>query len=500
MLRYLRNNSDSFFSKLLLFALAAVFVFFFGSGALNSARSELIAEVNGETIRDQEVNRVWRQQVRFQQRFNPKMTETDQQRIRQQVIDNLIEQKLILQAANTAGVAVSPKELRRAIIEDPGFQDDEGNFDLEAYEAYLGDDPGPTERRLQESLRSSLTVQTMQDVVRDGVQVSAAEVENAFVQENSKRNVEFLRVNSSSFASDVVVDDAALAAWASEHDAEVQERYDRDFDRKFNTAKQVSAQHILVKFDEDDGDEAKAEVRTRMEAVLVEVKAEGADFGELAKEYSEDSSAPRGGDLGKFDSKRMVKPFSDAAFDMDVGAISGLVETRYGLHIIKVNEVFEAQVTELADARLEIAKELYGEEKAPEMAREYAVKLVGALDGTLDEEASAALLAEHGLTVQETGEFDQRARTVPKLGRAPEASTAAFALAAAGDVTAAPIELPTGFAVLRLKTATEADMAEFEESRDSIRDRLLRTKQSRALEAWKAQLKEDADIRIAVGA
>ncbi len=132
MLRYLRNNSDSFFSKLLLFALAAVFIFFFGSGALNSARSELVAEVNGDAIRDQEVNQLWRQQVRFQQRFNPNMTDADQQRIRQRVLDDLIEQKLMLQAAAEAGLLVSPKELRRAVIENPGFQDDEGKFDLQA--------------------------------------------------------------------------------------------------------------------------------------------------------------------------------------------------------------------------------------------------------------------------------------------------------------------------------------------------------------------------------
>ena len=500
MLRYLRNNTDSFFSKLLLFALAAVFVFFFGSGALNSARTELIAEVNGETIRDQEVNRVWRQQVRFQQRFNPNMTDTDRERIRQRVIDDLIEQRLMLQAADGAGLAVSPKELRRAVLENPGFQDDEGNFDLEAYKQYLGDDSARTEQQLQSSLRESLLVQSVQDIVRASVQVSEAEIMDAFVQENSTRNVEFLRVSSSSFSDDVEADDSAIAAWASEHDADLQERYDRDFDRKYNTAKQISAQHILIKFEDDDDEATRGEIRGRMDGILAEAKADGADFGELAKKYSEDSSAARGGDLGKFDARRMVKPFSDTAFDMEVGQISGLVETQYGLHIIKLNEIFPAEVTEMADARLDIARELYQEEKAPEQARAYALRLVGALDGTLDEAATAALLLEKGLTIQETGAFDQKARTVPKLGRAPEAATAAFALTEVGAVTSEPVELPTGFAVMRLKESSEADMAEFEDEKDAIRDRLLRTKQTRALEAWKAQLKEDAVIRIAAGA
>ncbi len=336
--------------------------------------------------------------------------------------------------------------------------------------------------------------------MRSSVQVSEAEIKDAYVKENSTRNVEFLRVSSAAFADKVAADDAAITAWASDHDAEVQERYDRDFDRKYNTSKQVSAQHILLKFEEDDDEPTRADIRGRMEAILAEATADGADFGELAKLHSEDSSAPRGGDLGKFDRKRMVEAFSDAAFALEPGQISGIVETQYGLHVIKVNEVFEAKVQELAEVRTDIARELYQEEQAPEQARAYAQKLVGVLDGSIEGEAADALLAEQGLTVQETGDFDLQARTVPKLGRAPEVATAAFALAQEGAVTKTPVELPTGFAVLRLKAASDADMAKYEEQKAAIRDRLLRTKQTRALEAWKAQLKEDADIRIAAGA
>lgn len=499
MLRYLRENADSFFSKALLFALAAVFVFFFGSGALTSQRSQMVAEVNGEAIREQELNRVLRQQLRFQQRFNPNMTDADRLRVRQQVMDGLIEQRLMIQAARELGLLVSPKELRRAVIENPGFQDDEGNFDQKAYAEYIQDNRA--EQRLQQQLREGLLVDAVQDVVRASVQVSETEITEEYVKANSKRNVSFLKVNTGSFAADVEADEGAVNAWASEHDAEIQERYDRDFERKYNTPKKVSAQHILLKFDESDDEETRAAIRTQMEAILAEAKADGADFGELAKKYSEDSSAPRGGDLGApFDAKRMVKPFSDAAFDMDAGAISGIVETRYGLHIIQVNEVFPAETQALADARLEVASELFKESQAPELAREFAQKLIGALDGTLDAEAAAELLASQNLTIQETGEFDRQSRTVPKLGRAPEVLSAAFAMTEPGSVTKSPVELPTGFVVFKLVAATEADMAALADEKDAIRDRLVRTKQARSLEAWRNSLKEAASIRVPAGA
>ena len=237
-----------------------------------------------------------------------------------------------------------------------------------------------------------------------------------------------------------------------------------------------------------------------MASILEEARADDADFAALATKYSEDTSAARGGDLDFFDEKRMVKPFSDAAFAMEIGQISDMVETRYGLHVIKVEDIAEPEVQALDEVQVDIAGDLYKEDKAPDLARAYAERLVGAFDGTLDQPAIDELLAEHMLQIQETGDFGGDARTVPKIGRAPEVVTAAFALKEEGAFTAQPVEIPTGFVVMSLKSATEPEMAEFEADKGQIRDRLVLTRQTRAIQAFKAQLKEDADIRLAPGA
>lgn len=500
MLGYLRRHSDSFLSKALLGFIAALFIFFFGSGALRQARTEMVAEVNGEAIRQPEQDQLAR---RMRDRYPGQSAD----QLRDMALDRLIEERLLLQAARDEGFVVSAKELRRAIIEDrypwviPSFQDEQGNFDAEAYRRYLdeGGQAAKTERRIESALTKEILKEALLDAVRATVLVTDSEVRRAWEKESSKRNVKFVRVSSALFSATVEPSDEDLSGWTTDHQEAIQERYERDFDARYNQPTKVRARHILLKFADEDDESARAAIRSRMDAILAEVRAEGADFASLSAKYSEDTSAVRGGDLDWFDEKRMVEPFSLAAFALQPGQVSEVVETRYGLHIIKVEERQEAKVVALEDVQVEIARDLYKEEKAPDLARAYAERLVGAFDGSLDDVAIQALLDEQHVEIQETGEFAGGAPSIPKIGRAPEVLNAAFGLAAPGDFTKAPVAIPNGFVVMKLVSATEPDESAWEEDKDQVRERLELTRQTRAIEAYKARIKEEATIRIARG-
>lgn len=110
----------------------------------------------------------------------------------------------------------------------------------------------------------------------------------------------------------------------------------------------VTASHILIKTTDDNGkelsDDKKKEAKKTAEEALAKVKS-GEDFAEVAKEYSQDSSASNGGELGTFGRGKMVTEFEDAAFAMKSGEISDIVETEYGYHIIKVTDRVDKQET-----------------------------------------------------------------------------------------------------------------------------------------------------------
>ena len=102
---------------------------------------------------------------------------------------------------------------------------------------------------------------------------------------------------------------------------------------QFVKQESVKASHILIKVASGDDDQAKADAKSEIQTILEKARG-GEDFAELAREYSQGPSAPRGGDLGYFTRGQMVKPFEDAAFSLEKGQISEVVETQFGYHII----------------------------------------------------------------------------------------------------------------------------------------------------------------------
>ncbi|RLL45006.1 foldase [Oceanobacillus piezotolerans] len=127
-------------------------------------------------------------------------------------------------------------------------------------------------------------------------------------------------------------------------DEELQEKYDRSL-------KEIDAQHILVA-----DEETAKEVKQKLD--------DGGDFAELAKEYSTDGTAQDGGNLGYFSTGDMVPEFEDAAYSMKVGEISDPVQTQYGYHIIKVNDIrdTEEEVGEFEEVKDELRRELVAQQ------------------------------------------------------------------------------------------------------------------------------------------
>jgi peptidyl-prolyl cis-trans isomerase C len=106
---------------------------------------------------------------------------------------------------------------------------------------------------------------------------------------------------------------------------------------RFERPDTVRARHILFTVEEGMEDAVRTDKRTKAEAIRQRA-LEGADFAELARQFSEGPTAERGGDLGTFARGQMVPAFEEAAFELEPGEISPVVETRFGYHVILVEE------------------------------------------------------------------------------------------------------------------------------------------------------------------
>ncbi len=141
----------------------------------------------------------------------------------------------------------------------------------------------------------------------------------------------------------------------------------------YTAPESVRARHILLKVPANAEENVKQDTEKKAEGILERIRS-GEDFEKLASELSDDTgSKQKGGDVGFFQRGRMVKPFEDAAFSMKKGEVSGLVETKFGFHIIRVDDRKEAQLKPFDGVKEEIRStltNLFEKEKTTEYVDE----------------------------------------------------------------------------------------------------------------------------------
>lgn len=143
-------------------------------------------------------------------------------------------------------------------------------------------------------------------------------------------------------------------------DAQLKSFYD-EYPEAFSQPESMRASHILIGVDEGADAAERDKAKGKAEEILEQVKS-GADFAELAKSVSSCPSAPQGGDLGDFQRGQMVAPFETAAFSLEPGSVSEVVETQFGYHIIKATGKSAAEVAPFEEVKASIEEQLQAQE------------------------------------------------------------------------------------------------------------------------------------------
>jgi len=296
----------------------------------------------------------------------------------------------------TLGSYAKEKESKKDVVAVVNGTDiSQTDFDKEVgrYEqqmAMMGQTPNPQQlAEIKDKVLNGLIDRELlyQESQKEGLKASKSEVDERISalkqrfpsEEEFKKTIEKLGLNEaglrSQFEKELAIKallDKKFAGKVTVTDQEMKKFYDENPDY-FKTPERVRASHILVKVEPNASEADKAKARQKIEDIQKKVK-KGDDFAALAKQYSDCPSSAKGGDLDYFQRGQMVGPFQDAAFAMNVGEVSDIVETQFGYHLIKVTDKKPAGTVSFEESKDKI-KSYLEQQKMGEEVSQYAAQL-----------------------------------------------------------------------------------------------------------------------------
>ena len=334
------------------------------------------AKVNDSEISANEFERavsMQRQQLQNQNGGAP----VDEKALREDTLKILINQRLLEEVTYNEGYRISDTILSERIKQ---LFTVDGIFDRERFEAVVASN-GMNVPMYENSLRNELRLQQMQSAIVNSAFVTRQQVSQLAALDQQTRDISVLTFSIEHFSTAakpteeeikqfyeanmqrfmrpekikvdyVEVTSDSLAQAVEIDEEQIQKMYQQYVDA-VSGREERKARHILIQ-----SSEAPAAAKEKIELLAKQLE-QGADFSELAKEHSEDTgSASEGGDLGWVALGDMVKPFEQALFEMQKGTVSGVVETQFGYHLIKLDDVRGETIESIEVKRYEFEDEL----------------------------------------------------------------------------------------------------------------------------------------------
>ncbi len=434
MLQFIRERAQSWIAWVIVTLLIIPFALWGINQYFDGGKEVPAAKVNDIEISQQRLQQVfYQQQQRLREmlgdNYRPDMFPEEQ--MRQQVLDGLIEQELLVQTAMGSGMRIGNGLLAATIHNVPAFQMD-GQFSQQVYERALNARGIPASVFEGDLRRDMLTQQLYAGVVRSDF---ATPLERRAMQQlaGQQRDIGFLLLPLADFIAKAQVSDDEVSAYYEAQgtlfmqpeqvsvsylelsaeqiaqgikvgEEELRARYEAQL-ASYSTPEERHARHILIQV--APGADAAAEAAARAEAdkLLAQVRG-GTPFADVARKSSQDPvSAAEGGDLGFFGRGVMDKAFEDATFALKPGEVSELVRSAFGYHIIRLETVRGGSTRPFAEVREQILAEVRNE-RAEQQFYDQAEQLANLTyehPDTLEQAAS-----QLALTVKQSEPFTRR--------------------------------------------------------------------------------------------
>jgi len=519
MLDFLRKRKRHWIIVFFVFIIAAVFALFVGSGKIGDSGSGEVAEINGETISQREFALHYQRAIeRYRDMFKGSLNEEMIKglNIKGNLVEELIQKKLVLQEARSLGLTASDDDVARQLMKVPEFQV-AGRFNKDQYLRVL-----QVNRlfpvQFEEEQRDQLTLTRLYSVILDSVQVSEADVRERYRLEHEKINLNFIKLSANDYLSEVKINDDDInkfyertkdslkeplrlrieyLAYPFERftgavqvsEKEIEDYYQANQSAKFRKPKEVKVRYISLRPKPNDDAQKKSELRARAETIVKEARA-GKDFAQLAKRESDDPSAAKGGDLGWM-TQGQLPPQLAPIFELEKGKVSDVIESPSGFQIVKIEDTKAEKTPTLKEATGEIIAALKIDKAKQEAGKIAERDREKALSGT----DFAALAKENGATTGVTP-WLANGEVAPEIGQNQEFYKSAFSLS--GKELSPIIGGSGAYYLLRVKERREPSVPPLENVRPQVEKNLRQSKAYElALEKGNAlleQLKKEKDL------
>lgn len=373
----------------LLLLVVPSFLFFGIEGYVGfMSRDKELAEVNGVAITEPEFDAVRRNRLEeFRQMLGAQFDAEaiDTPAFRQRILDDMINQRVIAEAAMQGRYTVSDEQLRDTIAGIPAVQQN-GVFSAERYRQVLAAQ-GMTPADFEMRVRSDLVLSQVLAPIGSTAAAPVRVVDELLAALTEQRTVALRRFNALAYEADIKVTDADIEAWYAANandlrlpesvnieylvldeaaataglsvpDAEVEAFYLQN-QARYGQPEQRRVSHILREVAPDADQQTKDAARAKAQELVDRLKADPSQFGALAAEFSQDpGSASQGGDLGWISKDTLVPEVEDAVFKLEPNTISEVIESPFGYHVGVVTQVQPASIKPLEQVREEVEAEV----------------------------------------------------------------------------------------------------------------------------------------------
>jgi len=403
MLSTIREKTQGLFATIVIVIIGVPFALWGINSYFENNASNAVAEVNGVEIGDQRYREAFDQRARAMQQMMGGRVDArlfSDPGFKRQVLESLVDEVLVVQAAQDAGYRIGDSQLSAEIATIPQFQS-EGRFDPARYQEALRN-AGYTSARFEQGMRQDLLAQQFGAGFGETAAIGVEDVNALIRVEAQQREYRFVLFPAARYVANAQVPDSTVTEYFESHpdefkttervklqyvrlgidqlkaDANVSEdelraAYEDEVGR-FSTPEERRASHILIELPPNADAATQAAAQKRAEELYARAR-KGEDFAKLARAYSKDpGSATKGGDLGFSRRGAFVKEFEDALFAMQTGDISKPVKTQYGYHIIKLTAVKPGTRKPLAAVKGEIEQQVR-QRKAEERFYELSERL-----------------------------------------------------------------------------------------------------------------------------